>query len=300
MRALEAEPLSLAGLRQALGSPPQTTLRTQLRGLVDLGALERDREVGVPHSVGHALTGAGEELLAAADTLERWLAGSPRSPIPLGEIAAKHTVKALADGWSSGIVAVVAAKSPTLTELGQEIGGLSYPSVERRVSAMRAAGLIETGESSGHGAPCLPTAWLRRAAAPIAAAARFERSVAGTREARVDIQTLLTLAMPLARPPQGACGTAMLVARESGPEGREEGAVTAGVIVELRDGRLHSRAAGLEGSAPTWALGTPDAWLEAAADGTLGRLRFGGVDPKLARNLAWSFHVALQTREPRR
>jgi DNA-binding HxlR family transcriptional regulator len=297
MRVLEAEPMPLAELRRAAGFPPQTTMRAQLRELTALGVLERRREAEFPHSVDYELAEPGRELLAVAGILEPWLAGGPLGPMPLGETAAKRTIKAVAEGWDSGIVSTLAAKPLSLTQLSREISALSYPSLERRLSAMSAAGLIETGESNGHGAPCQPTSWLRHAAAPIAAAARFERRrVAGAREVKADIQALLMLAMPIAQPPAGARGSAMLVTREGGGRIAENDSATVGVTVELENGLLQSCAAGVEEGTPTWALGVPDAWLDAVVDGILSRLRFGGTQPKLATGVAVALHEAL--REP--
>lgn len=298
MRALEAEPLPLAELRRALGSPPQTTLREQLRELTDLGVLERHRESDFPRSVDYGLGQNGRDLLRVAGILERWLAGSSRPAVPLGEITAKRTVKALVDGWNSGIIAAVVAQPLSLTQLSQEVSDLTYPSVERRVIAMRAAGLMESGDSNGHGTPCLPTSWLREAAAPLAAAARLERGILGTDDALVDIQTLLMLAVPMTQPPRSASGSALLVTREGHGQGAKNGVVPDGVTVELQDGILQSCTTGLRKGTPTWALGAPDGWLEAAVDGTLSRLRFGGAEPKLATALVLAIHKALRLGEP--
>lgn len=299
LRAMEAESISLAGLRRALGSPPQTTLRTRLKELADLKVLERHRESDFPRSVTYALTGNGRELLAVADTLEHWLTNSPRPSIRLGDIVAKHAVKALVDGWNAGIVATLAATPLSLTQIGQEITDLSYPSLERRISAMRDAGLLEPGEPGGHGTPCLPTRWLRTAAAPIAAAASFERRyVDAGRKTQVDAATLLMLAMPVALPPRGASGTATLATRQPGIDGQWDRPSVAGVTVELREGLMHKCfATGPEGTGPNWAFGAPDAWLETAVKGTFEQLEFGGVKPELATGLARSFHEALQIGE---
>ena len=104
----------------------------------------------------------------------------------------------------------------------------------------------------------------------------------------------MMLAVPIARPPQGLESTAMLVTRIDAAHGREDRQVTGGIAVELRNGSLHSRAADPEERASTWALGRPDAWLDVAVDGTLGQLQFGGAKPQLAKELARSFHEALQ------
>ena len=121
MRVLEAEPMPLAELRRAVGSPPQTTMRAQLRELTELGVLERLQAAEFPRAVDFELAEPGRELLEVAGVLERWLAGSPQGPMPLGETAAKRTVKALAEGWNAGIVGTLAARPLSLTQLSREI-----------------------------------------------------------------------------------------------------------------------------------------------------------------------------------
>ncbi|HYC80773.1 MAG TPA: winged helix-turn-helix transcriptional regulator [Solirubrobacterales bacterium] len=294
LRALETEAMPLADLRRAVGSPPQTTMRVQLRELTALGVLARGRELSFPRSVSYELTEPGRELLAVAEILERWLADSEAGPLRLGEAQARRLVKALADGWEAGIAGLLAAEPRSLTQLSREISSLSYPSLERRLSAMRAAGLVETLESDARGAPCQPTAWLRRAAAPLAATSRFERAhVAGGQETKVDIQALLLLALPMVQLPQAANGAATLATRQPSPDGAEHRPAPEAVTVQIRDGLPRRCAAAVEEGVEAWVLGAPLAWLRAFLDGALESLRFGGPRPELAESVVSTLHSVL-------
>ena len=294
LRALEVEPMPLAELRRAVGSPPQTTMRVQLRELTALGVLARGRELAFPRSVSYELTESGQDLLVVADVLERWLDGAAPDPVRLGDTQTRRAVKALAEGWEVGIVGMLAAEPRSLTQLSQEITSLSYPSLERRLTAMRAAGLVEALESNGRGAPCRPTTWLRHAAAPLAAASRFERShLASGQEAKVDVQAMLMLAMPIVRLPQAANGAATLATRQPSPNGTEERPAPEAVTVQIRHGRPRSCAAVADEGAESWVLGVPQAWLGAVVDGVLDSMRFGGPKPELAEAVVSTLHAAL-------
>lgn len=295
--SLAGEPMTLADLRRAIGSPPQSTLRGQLRELSGLGVLGRRREYAFPRSVQYELTESGRDLLAAAETLQSWLDDAPE-PVRLGDIPAKRVVKALSDGWEAGLVRLLAAEPRSLTELSHEIPSLSYPSIERRLTAMRALGLVETLDSNGQGAPCRPTLWLRRAAVPLAAASRFEHTrVAKTHDAKVDIQALLMLVMPIVDFPKKARGAATLVTRQ---RQRQEGKhpVPEAITVEIRDGQSQRCVALAENGAKSWAIGAPDAWLDAVLDGAVDRLRIGGSGADFAEAVVGTLHSTLRMRKP--
>ncbi|HEY3491357.1 MAG TPA: hypothetical protein VGK43_00295, partial [Solirubrobacterales bacterium] len=48
LKALESEPRNLLDLRQAVGSPPQSTMRVYTRTLAEIGVLERRRRNEFP------------------------------------------------------------------------------------------------------------------------------------------------------------------------------------------------------------------------------------------------------------
>jgi DNA-binding HxlR family transcriptional regulator len=291
LRALAEGPMSLSDLRRAAGSPPQTTMRGHLRALTEAGVLERHPHGGFPGPVDYALGRPGRELLAVAAILEAWLLDSPEGPVLLGSIAAKSSTKALAEGWSSGLARALAAKPLALTELSRLITGLSYPSLERRLGAMRMAGLIERCPGSGRGTPYAVTDWLRRAIAPLAASARWERKNLPEETApirRIDIEAAFLLVLPLVRLSEdysGACRLA--VDTSNGSQHRQ-----AGVIVEVENGRVTSCVTRLDAGADASALGSAAAWIAAVIERDGERLELGGRRG-LAVALGEGLHKAL-------
>jgi DNA-binding HxlR family transcriptional regulator len=281
LRALADEPRSLIDLRREAGSPPQTTMRGHLRTLTETDVLIRRRRNDFPGSLDFELTPVGEELWMVARILEGWLEDAPGGPLQLGSSAAKSTVKALVEGWATSMVRALAARPFSLTELNGLINGLSYPSLERRLGALRLAGLIERTPSNGRGTPYAVTAWLRRAIAPLAAAARWERANAAETTApirRLDAEAAFLLAVPLLRLPGESSGVCRLAVEV----GAANGDRLAGVLVDVREGQVASCVAKVQGHADAWATGSAQAWLQAVIDGNTERLEIGG-DCHLAR-----------------
>jgi DNA-binding HxlR family transcriptional regulator len=282
---------SLGELRRDVGSPPQTTMRKHLRVLTEDGALARDGHHAFPGSVNYALARPGRELLDVADLLQVWLAASPAGYLPLGSVGARSATKALVEGWSTTLLRALSARASSLTELSKLISQLSYPSLERRLTAMRHAGQVEARPGHGRGRPYAVTDWSRHAAGPLAAAIHWERLNAPHATApltRIDSETLFLLAVPLLRLPpdvSGACRLAIEVANGTGP-------AVAGVVVRVEHGRVASCSARLEDAAAGWASGSAPAWLRAIVDWDSDRLEIGG-DCRLARRLLDGLHDAL-------
>jgi DNA-binding HxlR family transcriptional regulator len=291
LRALREGPKQQADLRREAGHPAQTTLRSQLKKLVDAGAIEKRRRSSFPGVLDYELSEAGADLLAVMATLERWLERAPEASLNLGDVPAKGAVKALTEGWSTTILRMLAAKPLTLTELDRVIASLNYPSLERRLSAMRLAGLVAASEADGRGTPYTVTSWARQGIAPIVAAARWERrhSPAGTAQvAKLDVETAFLLAVDLLSPPRDASGPCRLAV-----ELREgKGPQFAGLLVAVSGGRVMSRTTRLDGDADSWALGSLAAWFAAVIDHDMARLELGG-DSALARALVDDLHSAL-------
>lgn len=292
LRALEEEGKSLAELRQATGHPPASTMRTYLRELTELGIVEREREAGFPGSVGFGLTPSGKTLLAVGGILQRWLDLAPDGPIALGTVAAKSATKALVDGWSVGIVRALAARPFTLTELHRLIPQLSYPSLERRLTAMRTIGQVEAKRDRGsRGTPYKATEWLRQGVAPLTAATSWERRwIPGeTRPlSRIDVEAAFLLAVPLLDlPPEisGVCRLAVELRNASRPE-------YAGVKMVLEEGRVASCLTRLTGEVDAWASGLPTDWLSWGNGSRVNGLEVGG-DASLARTVVEGFLTAL-------
>lgn len=293
LRALADRPRSLIELRRAAGSPPVTTLRSHLRTLSERGALVSRRQREFPGSVDFEMTQAGRELWAVAEVVSSWLGAAPDGPLQLGSVAAKSAIKALLAGWSTSIVRALAARPLSLTELNTIIAGTSYPSLERRLGAMRLAGQIEKLSGSGRGTPYAITEWLRRAVAPIIMAARWERRNAASVTPPIsclDAEAIFLLALPLLRLPPSLSGVCRLTVEVKAVDGGR----LAGASVAVRDGRAVSQTTRLQGDVDAWASGSSRAWLGAVIEQDAGRLEIGG-DGGLCRALLESLHEALFT-----
>lgn len=276
LTALAEGPRSLVDLRREAGSPPQTTMRGHLRKLAELEVVERRRESGFPGSVDYQLGNAGRGLLEVGETLGAWLSAAPDGPLELGTVAAKSAVKALVDGWSSTIVRALAARPLSLTELNKLISGLNYPSLERRLAAMRLAGQIEARPSQSRGTPYAVTGWLRRAVGPLLAGAQWERRNHRTEPAplsRIDVEATFLLAVPLISLPADVSGACRLVVEAPGGNG-DAGLVGVAVVVE--EGRIVSCVSRLQGEAQAWAAGSISSWLSAVLEEDTDRFEIGG------------------------
>lgn len=304
LRAHTDGPLRFPELRERIGGAAQTTLRSQVGNLRDLGALLKRERGGMPYTVENELTEVGRAVLLAADALEAWLERAPQGPISLGSEPAKAAIRALVGGWGSTLLRALAARPLSLTELDGLIPDLSYPGIERRLAAMRAARQVEQVPGQGGGRPYVVTPWLRQAVAPLAVAGRCEcRYLAGEAEVltRIDIEAAFLLAVPLVRLSEGHSGECLLAVDTSGSESRpveyeQAHPRLAGVRVAVEDGRVVSCVSRLENNPATWVLGTVESWLDALIDGRLAGLRIGGDKPDLVRSLAAGLHGSLYTR----
>jgi DNA-binding HxlR family transcriptional regulator len=285
VRALADGPVALVDLRRAAGSPPQTTMRGHLKALIEAGIVERHRRNSFPGPLDYELALPGRDLLTVTAVLEQWLALSPEGPLELGTPAAKSATKALVEGWSTSIVRALAATPLSLTELDRLVVNVSYPSLERRLTAMRLAGQIEAAPGKRRGTPYVVTDWLRAAIGPLAIAARWERKhlAAATRPiGRLDIEAAFLLAVPLvslAGELSGLCRLAVEMPKNGGADSR-----LSGVMVGIDGGAVTSCASRLEGQADAWAFGSAADWLLAIIERDTQRLEIGG-DCAIARGL---------------
>ncbi len=288
LAALSGDSQSAADLRRAAGSPPATTFRSHLQTLGEIGVLERRRN-GTGN--GHALLESGQELLAVAETLRAWLAAAPGGPIALGTGPAKSAVKALAAGWSTGVIRAIAAKPLTLTELDRLIAGVTYPSLERRLEAMRLTGQIEPRPSKTRGTPYTATEWLRKAIAPIIAGVHWERLRMPTETAavtRIDVEAAFMMVIPMLSLPAGLSGTSRLAVQLDGNRGKG----LAGLMVEVDRGRVGNCTSRLTADAAVSAIGPPTAWIQAVTEPDPDRLEIEG-NRRLARALVQGLHDVL-------
>jgi len=297
LRAHIEGPLRLPDLRERIGGAAQTTLRGQVGNLRSIGALERHVRSGMPYTVENELTEAGRGVLAVATIVEAWLAQAPQGPIALGSEPAKGALRALVGAWGSTMLRALAAQSLSLTELSSVIPDLSYPALERRLSAVRAARQVELRPDGGRGAkPYAVTEWTRQAVGPLVAAGRCECehfSEATEPLTRIDIEAAFLLAVPLVDLTINYGGFCLLAVDTGSGNEAESRDRLAGVHVEVEDGVVASCVCRLEREPITWALGTVGSWLDAILEGRLDRLRMGGQDPRLATALIEGMHASL-------
>lgn len=281
LQGLEKGPMSVIDLRKAIGSPPQSTVRIYLRTLEKVKAVQRTRRAEFQGSTEYLLTDPGAALMTVAEALQRWLSLSPQGPIELGTPAARSAIRALVEGWSSNLVRALAAEALSLTELSRLIPRISYPALERRLTAMRLVGLVEAHKDAGRATPYSPTEWLSRAVAPLTSAIEWEREcipeitpVIG----RLDVEGAFLLAVPLMRLPPTLTGKVRLAVEIQ----RGVSPVFAGVLICVEDGEVTSCTPGLEGSAEAWVSGAPRSWLRRMNLGEENHLELGG-DAQVAR-----------------
>jgi DNA-binding HxlR family transcriptional regulator len=282
LRHLAEGPQPLQELMRRLGFPPRSTARLYLKGLADLGAVERRARSEFPTSVDYELTQGGQALLRVAETAQVWLNGSPAGPTELGSTAARSAIKALVEGWGSNIIRALATRPLSLTELDSLIPRISYPSLERRLTAMRQVSLLEAHRAPGRASPYEVTDWLRWAVPTVIAATAWERRYASERSPELrslDVEAAFLLAIPLvdlSRGLSGQCRLAVEVHDGSAP-------IFAGVLVSIENGVVTSCQPSLDSKAEAWASGRPLAWLR-RMNGDGGELEVGGRS-KLAEAL---------------
>jgi DNA-binding HxlR family transcriptional regulator len=295
LRAHGDGPKRLTELQRLVAPCAQTTVRAAVANLVSIGALSKRAAGDSAHAV-TALSEAGEEMLFVAAEIEVWLRRCPDGPIAPADAAAGDAVKALGGGWSSALMHGLADRPFTLAELDGLIPEVSYSSLERRVSSMRASGQIEPVDKAGRGTPYVVTDWLRYAVAPLCAAGRCERrhlcEASGPITA-IEVEASFLLAVPLAPLRRSARGSCMLAVQTDPREPGEEEPKLAGVSIEVERGQVVSCAPEVGAEPATWAVGSSTAWLDVVIDGRAEALRIGGADPQLALDLVSGMHFAL-------
>ena len=300
LEALKDEERGLTELTRAVGLPPASTMRSYLRSLVETGVLARQREGGFPGGVSYALTPAGRGLLGVGEVLEQWLRGAPEMPIALGSTASKSATKALVDGWCANIVRALASRPMPLTKLDRLIPQVSYPTLERRLTAMRLVGLVEArrGELGGvAGALPLDAHPVERRVgeireplcAALAAAAAWESLFfADAPVDRIDVEAGLLLAVPLLELPPGITGACRLTVEMGSGSDREY----AGVTLAVADSSIASCVTRLDDAADASISGSPADWCRSMTGAEDGRIEFGG-DTWIGRGVMASLREVL-------
>jgi len=297
LRAHLEGPLRLPDLRERIGGAAQTTLRGQVGNLRGIGALEGCVRSGMPYTVENELTPVGLGVLSVAEVVEAWLVRAPQGSIPLGSESAKGAIRALVGGWGSTMLRALAARPLSLTELSSVINDHSYPALERRLSAMRAARQLEPRPNGDRGSkPYGVTQWTRQAAAPIAAAGRceYKHLVHSTSPlTRIDIEAIFLLSVPLADLDVTHSGSCLLAVDTGSGDPAQPTDRLAGVHVEVDEGTIAICSSRLEYDPQTWVLGSTSAWVDAILDGRTEWLRIGGERVKLAEELVQRLHTSL-------
>jgi DNA-binding HxlR family transcriptional regulator len=291
LRSLATGPKRQVELRRECGSPALSTLRAHLKELERIGAIVKQRRNAFPGSLEYELAEPGRGLLFVMSILERWLRRTPDEALELGSDPARAVVKALVDGWSSTMIRALAGGPRSLTELDRLIGAYNYPSLERRLGAMRTVGLVAATDRGGSGTPYAVSDWLRGGVAPLIVASRWERRNLPDETARIgriDAEAALMLTVPLVRLPRHLAGVCRLVVETSNGSASRPAAVT----VAVKDERAALHALAAESSVDALATGPVAAWFRAAIEADPNHLELGG-DRRLAKGLLASFYNPL-------
>jgi DNA-binding HxlR family transcriptional regulator len=268
LRALSAGPRGLTELGDDLGGTIEIPGR-------DSGCTEA------------RITPSGREMLFVSETLEDWLAKAPSGILPFGGDGATEAIEALAESWSSTMLHALAGGPRSLEELDDATAGVGYPATERCLDAMRLSGQLEARRGVGEGAAYSVTDWLRQGVAPIVAAARMEhRHLAGSPQVMpLDVEAAFMLAVPLLRLPLDLSGSCRLALELT--ESR-----SAGVMVEVEEGRIVACKPDLQGDADAGATGDLTTWFDAVIEANPDDMELGG-DSGLAMALVYDLHRVL-------
>lgn len=281
LQRLSDGPKRLVELQVETGPVPQTTLRTHLRGLEEISAVVKRGREEAPGVVEFALGEPGEDLLEVIGAIERWLQQMPREPLSFGGDPGKAALKALLGGWSSTILRTLAENPRSLSELAGAIRMVSYPAIERRLSALRLSGLVEAQEGDGRGTPYAVTDWLRQSVWPLAAAMHWEHQ--HLRDDNVDLtdvdgETIFLLALPALRTPTSLTGSCLMSMSLNG-----NGQALASVVAHVQKGKVSCTPEAMDRT-DAWARGEPPAWIRAMIGLESDHLDLGGRR-RLARAL---------------
>ncbi|HEX5763240.1 MAG TPA: winged helix-turn-helix transcriptional regulator [Solirubrobacterales bacterium] len=287
LRAHAHGPLRAGELEEQISWAPQSSLRSAVSNLSELGVLQRNGDHGAPTE----LTEAGRELLPVADTLEQWLQHAPGGPISLDDDAARGVIRVLTAGWDSTMVRALAERPLTLNEISAGIRDLSYPALKRRLAKLRSTRLVEPIRTD-HTAAYAASDWLRFAVVPLAIAGRWERKhdVDAEPISDLEVEAAFLLALPFVEVGEasGSCTLAALTGEQ-----RRVDSELAGVAVQIESGKVVSATAESQTKPSTWALGSTDAWLAAVLEDRTETLRIHGEQPELPLEIVNALHRRL-------
>jgi len=283
LRSLADGPKAQLALRRDTGSMAKSTLRGHLKELETAKAVAKRQGDSPSGRFEYELTRPGEELLEVAASLERWLADSPGGPLDLDSAPAKAAVKSLVDAWLAQMVAPLAERPLSLTELDKRLTTISYPMIERRLEAMRLTEQVDAGTRESAGTRYAVTDWVRRGLAPLTLGARWEQRnqpELADPVSREDIEEAVAIVSPLSRVPAELSGICQLAVRvgEDGDRRRFLGAI------EAKDGAISFGAVYPQRRPDAWASATADTWFSTLVDADTAGLKLSG-DRELARTV---------------
>jgi DNA-binding HxlR family transcriptional regulator len=239
--------------------------------LVELGLVESPTGSGE-----YELTRSGVDLILVGRILARWLAMSPHGAVQLGRKPAQGAIRALLGGWTPGIVRALAARPLSSAELQQLLPRPRRASLEEYLLALERERLAEMVRQRDGVNRLAATDWLRYAAWPLAASARWERLHLSAESAPIavaDVESAFLLLIPMTKLSRPVSGTCRLAVELPGVVGETE---AAGVVVSVRDGSIASFTSRLSDEVSARAEGSARAWLRAGMEGKLDRLRIAG------------------------
>ncbi len=237
--------------------------------------IEHPLDAGPGHE--YRVTTSGREALFVGFVVERWLQSAPRGPLPFESQDAKRAVAALAEGWSTTVMHVLAREPLTFEKLHSQVEGLGRRPLKRHLTAMLGTGQVEERVGGSGEAIYTMTDWLRAGIAPLIASARLERREPKEGMAPIDaldVEAGFRCGLSLVELPRelsGACRLGINLAAD------ESGCLT-GVVAQVEQGRVVACAAGVDGKADAWAAGSIDGWLDTLIEPDADRVRTGGDD----------------------
>ena len=276
------------------GYAPRTVYR-YVSKLVEIGAIDREEEPGVPSKVVHSLADpCGVELHELVGAFAR----ASLDILPDGEVVPHSwgSLTLLADLWESGMLQELNVGPCTATELAGVGHDLSFHQVSRRTSLFMISGLIRETHDGGRRRRYELTQQARRETAMIAGLGRWrERYVVPAGEpglTAVETADLLRAVLPLAVVPEHAGKSLRLAVSSPGHDNGDEGELA---WAEVRPDGAVLDCAGPREEVDGWGRGEAGAWIEMLLEGSSREIGVGG-DETLVKACLRDAKAALWTR----
>jgi DNA-binding HxlR family transcriptional regulator len=295
--ALAEGPLRTGDLATRAPGYGARTVYRYVRKIVEIGAIERDEEWGVPSKVIHRLTDpSGVELSELVDAFSQ----IALEALPTGGIVPHSwgSLTLLADLWESGMFAELDANPHTATELAGGHQGLSFHQITRRINLYLVSGMLREKDDGLKRRRYELTEEAREATALIGGLGAWrERHVVPKGEAGLtgtEVVGLLRAVLPLLVLPKhpGKCFE-LTVLPATSTDGDQKRAVWGEVGM---DGAVVA----MQGS-PHYADGRERRevrhWIEVLLQGTVTLVGVSGGDDPLMTACLQGMHEALWTRE---